>query len=137
MRQTNRCVLLCVILAWVGMGCSESVPVPAPEVMSITPDSQYEQEPTSVVITGEEFLLTHKRELSGGREFRTSGVFVVRFFGVSDDGGAVSFELENVERVTAVAREGRATISVELLSGADPNRSGYQKRYRPDQFFSR
>ncbi len=31
--------------------------------------------------------------------------------------------LENVERVTAVAREGRATISVELLSGADPNSS--------------
>ncbi len=31
--------------------------------------------------------------------------------------------LENVERVTAVAREGRASISVELLSGADPNKS--------------
>ncbi len=31
--------------------------------------------------------------------------------------------LENVERVTAVAREGRASISVELLSGADPNSS--------------
>ncbi len=32
-------------------------------------------------------------------------------------------DLENVERVTAIAREGRATITVELLSGADPNKS--------------
>jgi multidrug efflux pump subunit AcrB len=31
--------------------------------------------------------------------------------------------LENVERVTSVAREGRATISVELLTGADANKS--------------
>ena len=31
--------------------------------------------------------------------------------------------LENVERVTSVAQEGRASISVELLSGADPNSS--------------
>ncbi|MEN8199907.1 MAG: efflux RND transporter permease subunit [Thermodesulfobacteriota bacterium] len=31
--------------------------------------------------------------------------------------------LEGVERVTAVAREGRASISVELLSGADPSKS--------------
>ncbi|MBW1751771.1 MAG: efflux RND transporter permease subunit [Deltaproteobacteria bacterium] len=32
-------------------------------------------------------------------------------------------DLENVERVTAVAQEGRATISVELLTGADANKS--------------
>ena len=31
--------------------------------------------------------------------------------------------LENVERVTAVAREGSASISVELLAGVDPNKS--------------
>lgn len=31
--------------------------------------------------------------------------------------------LDNVERVTSVAREGLATIKVELLSGADPNKS--------------
>ncbi len=31
--------------------------------------------------------------------------------------------LENVERVSSVAREGSALISVELLSGADPNKS--------------
>jgi len=31
--------------------------------------------------------------------------------------------LDNVERVTSVAREGRASINVELLSGADPNSS--------------
>jgi len=30
---------------------------------------------------------------------------------------------ENVERVTAVAREGSAAITVELLSGADPNKT--------------
>ena len=32
-------------------------------------------------------------------------------------------DLENVERVTAVAKEGSASISVELLSGADPNKT--------------
>jgi len=32
-------------------------------------------------------------------------------------------DLENIERITAVAREGRASISVELLSGADANKT--------------
>ena len=32
-------------------------------------------------------------------------------------------DLENIERITAVAREGRASLSVELLTGTDANKT--------------
>lgn len=44
--------------------------------------------------------------------------------------------IENVERVTAVAGEGRASITVELLSGADPNKSLQDIKNGVDQISS-
>ena len=104
--------MTCFVLAWTVIACQNDFP--SPELASIAPTSQDENESVLLTVSGGSFHPKVEHKVGDDDEFSLDNGFVVRFTPVTEGEGD-PFELESVQR------KGVSELVGDTPANASPN----------------